>query len=167
MNFFFGFRTRYLLYFALLAGGFILVDLYNQKETEKRAEVIPVSTGDSSGIDSAIVAENRDPVLKEGVVCLDVHDGEPLLPKSLFSRNVDYLFCHTRFARTTPLENIRHVWVCGDSVVARREMTTGVLSTGWSQFEMLKTGAGEWRVDVVAVNTGKDSLLGTIRFQLE
>jgi hypothetical protein len=160
----FGFRLRYLLYFAIIAAGFVLVDKYNEHTAVEPKEVIPALSSERSPVTGMEDRKNGAPALVEGVICLDIDDGEPLLPKHRFSRNVDFLFCYTRFINVNPVDSLKHIWIHGDRVVASRVLVTDNRCRGWSKMEILPASEGDWRVDVVE---GTGSLLGSIPFFLE
>jgi hypothetical protein len=163
MKTFLGFKPRYLLYFAVIAAGFVLVDRYNKQIAVEREEVIPASSSDRSPSTETENKMNGAPVLVEGVICLDIEDSEPLLPKRRFSRNVDFLICYTRFANVNPVDSLKHIWIHGDSVVASVGLVTDERCRCWSKLEVLPGSEGDWRVDV----EGTEGSLGSVSFFLE
>jgi hypothetical protein len=100
--------------------------------------------------------------VEQAVICLDVEDGRPLMPKSEFSKLVDHLYCYVRINGSKSY-TVRHRWIYDDRLV--HEETFSV-SPGEqilvSKMEMIPAWQGTWLVEVMS----SGQLLTQLSFEL-
>jgi hypothetical protein len=112
----------------------------------------------------AVVQTQQGPVaLNRIVTCLDINQDRPLLIKGVFSRRVDYVYCHTILSSVEPV-TILHRWKRGQKVeFERRLLVHGKGCRLWSRRQNLLKQPGVWSVEIVTEN---GIVLGQVRFQL-
>jgi len=102
--------------------------------------------------------------LNRAVICLDVHEGKPLLIKSVYDRRVDYLFCYTVLTAAKGPVAVVHRWKKGDQVIFEKRMT--VFGKGvpvWSRRQLYEKQSADWRVEII---TEGGIVLGFVPFKL-
>jgi len=117
--------------------------------------------------DTVLAAANtpHGPIaLNRAVVCLDIHDGRPLLIKSAFSRRVDYLYCYSVLTAAKGPVTVIHRWKKDQQVEFEKKMTVhGRRMAVWSRRQLYMKQSGAWSVEIV---TEGGIILGTIPFTL-
>ncbi len=89
--------------------------------------------------------------LNRAVVCLDVHEGRPLLIKSAYDRRVDYLYCYSVLTAPKGPVTVFHRWIENGIVVFEKKMIVhGNKIRVWSRRQMYRKQSGDWRVEIVS-----------------
>jgi len=181
----FKFKFSYLIYLAFILFGFYLILQYPNPGEENSAqpavthqETPALAQSKQAGQPDTAPSQNStahealnyaDPiVVGKTVVCLDVEEGKPLLAKSKFNRNIDYIYCWTELSYIEDSDYILHRWIYQGGT-EEREYATKKLSISpekqavWSKVQMHPNLAGSWRVDILS---SEKKLLDSVEFYL-
>ncbi len=146
----------------------LLASLIEWLRPEARVVLMAPEAVDLYTIGDSTLAEAATPAgrvqLKRALFCLDMHENKPVLVKSSFKRNVDYLYCYTILSTTADSVPIRHRWIIdGQAVFERRLTVKGENCRLWSRRHILAKQSGDGRVEIVLEN---GNILGSAVFKL-
>ncbi len=170
----FEFKPIWLLQILFVIVGFLIVLEYRKTDGQSGAKTdvqeasspnLRNSVAQPSIEESPPAKEDLLPLkLERAVVCLDVEGGDPVLAKSAFNKNIDYLYCHTTVSGPEGGYSLYHRWIHrGEQVSEFRLSGDGRHSKLWSKREMSYKMAGDWQVKIIAEN-GEE--LGAVEFTL-
>jgi hypothetical protein len=170
----FQFKPVWLLEILFVLVGFILVIEYRKTNNQKPTEIAEadsvirhVEKAASSTISSLKdrVEENSSVLkLEDAVICLDIDQDNPILVKSSFDKNVDYLFCHTTISGPNNGFRLIHRWLYQGQQVAEYKLSgKGMQCKLWSKKEMTRKWPGDWQVRIGDEN---DNQIGLVSFTL-
>ncbi len=107
-------------------------------------------------------------VNSECVVCLDVDTEQmvPLLAKESFNKNVDMLYCYSKFDEPPGTTSVTHYWFFKGQLVGEQRLPVPKKApyAVCSRMQMPENLAGKWHVDVLAANGRK---MCTVYFRLK
>ena len=97
--------------------------------------------------------EGADIVVENIQICTSVEDRVPVGADTMFSTDVEQLYCFTRLKCSQDVNTVAHVWTFNDREMARVELTTRAKTwRTWSSKRILPAWKGKWRVDVVSAD---------------
>ncbi len=174
MSRFFEFKPSWLLQILFVIVGFLVVFEYRKTGGRHQGEMAVQEVLSPNSRNSDAPQRNPKPLpeaaepgpikLEAAVICLDVQDGKPVLAKAVFTRNTDYLFCHTTVSGPNGGFVVYHRWIHrGEQVAEYRLIGDGRNSKLWSKKEMSYKKAGDWQVQIVDENGVQ---LGSVEFVL-
>jgi hypothetical protein len=83
--------------------------------------------------------------------CTAVEEREPVGVDTVFSADVERIFCFTKISGVEEATTVSHVWYHGDKEMARLELS--VKADGWrtwSSKRIVPEWTGSWRVEVLS-----------------
>jgi hypothetical protein len=93
--------------------------------------------------------------VKEQIICTSVKDRKPVGADTVFSNELERLYCFTRILGAAKPTEIYHVWYHDNKEKSKTKLNVkGVTWRTWSTKRLAKSLTGQWRVDVVSA-TGK------------
>lgn len=104
------------------------------------------------------------PRVDAAAICLGVEDHQPVGEASVFSADVDRLYCWTRLADLEG-QTVVHAWIHEGTTRARVSLRVG--SPMWRTYSskrILPSWTGDWEVKVM---TQDGQVLSTLAFQVE
>jgi hypothetical protein len=114
---------------------------------------------------SRAVAETQPPLVLEDIqICTGVENRQPVGAGTVFTDNVEKLYCFTKIAGATDTVSIYHVWYMGDKEVSK--VSLSVKSASWRTWssKLVNMGVGKGRVEVLAED---GTLLGKTEFEIQ
>ena len=168
----FYFNWKYLFQAAVVITGFFFIINYPEKlkiagshSASKTAvqSKAPANTGKSSN--EPILNRSVIPEAVELSVCLDVEDGIAILTKSVFSRHIDFLYCHAQFTSADAPNKVIFRWLHkGQTMEQKEALVSREYLAAWSKKNMSPDLAGDWKVELTTVSGTK---LGQVQFTLD
>ena len=164
----FQFKLKYVLEILFVVFGFMLVvSLSGDFPVKKNAESeisAPLPTEPRAASASRSASSSDKIVIDEAVVCLDIHEGEPLLAKQTFSYLVDRLYCYVALSSPYDRVTIVHRWFHDARLMNEKTFTVEYGSEQLiSSLPMQSEWIGPWEV---VISDGNGRLLQKIRFEL-
>ena len=87
--------------------------------------------------------------VEEMVFCTAVEDRQPTNIDTIFSSNIEKVYCFSKISVSLDTTSITHVWYYDNEEKARVYLSIkGKTWRTWSSKTIWKTWEGEWRVDV-------------------
>ena len=114
---------------------------------------------------SADVAEEVSSLTLEDIqICAGIEDREPSEAGTVFTDDLEKLYCFTKIVGATDTTSVNHVWYMGDAKLA--SVNLGVKSEAWRTWssKLLDMGLGKGYVEVVS--EGGD-VLGKADFEIK
>lgn len=109
--------------------------------------------------------ETSEITVEDIQICLSVEDRIPSGSKTIFSANIEKLYCFTKLKSTQDADSIVHVWLYNDRVMATIELNTRAkIWRTWSSKRILPSWKGKWRVDI---ETAEGNLLASKEFEIK
>lgn len=157
---------------AVVIAGFFFIINYPEKlkisgsnsasKTSEQARA-PANTGKSSN--EPILNRSVLPEAVDLSVCLDVEDGMAILAKSVFSRHIDFLYCHAQFTSADAPNKVIFRWFHkGQTVEQNEAVVSREYLAAWSKKNMSPDLAGDWKVELTTLSGTK---LGQVQFTLD
>jgi hypothetical protein len=95
--------------------------------------------------------EGAEIIVEDIQICTSVEDRVPVGVDTMFSSDIEKLYCFTRLKCGQDVNTVAHVWTYNDKEMARVELTTRAKTwRTWSSKRILPAWKGKWRVDVVS-----------------
>ncbi len=112
---------------------------------------------------TAVVAEESALVLEEVAICKAVEDRQPTGIGTIFTNDLDKIYCFTKIVGATDTISVNHVWYMGDQQVA--SVNLPIKSATWRTWssKMIGTYLGKGHVEIVSEN---GTVLGKADFEI-
>ena len=82
--------------------------------------------------------------------CTAVEEREPVGTDTVFSADVEQVFCFTKITGPGDTTTVSHIWYHGDKEMAKQDLAVKSKSwRTWSSKRIIPEWTGAWRVDVV------------------
>ncbi len=113
---------------------------------------------------SEVVAEEPALGLAEIAICTAIEDREPVGAGTVFSNDVEKIYCYTKITGATDTTSVNHVWYMGDTQLA--SVNLPIKSESWRTWSSKTIGMslGKGRVEIV---TEDGDLLGKADFEIK
>lgn len=113
---------------------------------------------------SEVVAEEPALALEDIAICSAIEDREPAGAGTVFSNDLEKIYCFTRIAGAGDTTSVNHVWYLGDTQLA--SVNLPIKSASWRTWSSKTIGMslGKGHVEVV---TESGDLLGKAEFEIK
>lgn len=109
--------------------------------------------------------EGSEITVEDIQICLSVEDRIPSGSETIFSGDIEKLYCFTKLRSNQDTDSIVHVWLYNDRVMAKIELNTRAkIWRTWSSKRILPSWKGKWRVDI---ETTEGTLLASKEFEIK
>ena len=113
---------------------------------------------------SAVAQEKPALVLEEISICTAVEDRQPFGIGTVFSDELDKIYCFTKISGVEDTTYVNHVWYFGNDEIARVNLP--IKSPSWRTWssKKLNMGSGNGRVEIVSES---GDILGKAEFEIK
>lgn len=113
---------------------------------------------------SDVAEEESSVVMEEIAICSAVEDKQPQEAGTVFSDDLDKIYCFTKIVGASDTTLIKHVWYMGDNEVVSVDLP--VKSASWRTWssKLLDMGLGKGHVEVVSKS---GDVLGKADFEIQ
>jgi hypothetical protein len=113
---------------------------------------------------SEVVAEEPALGLEEIAICTAIEDRQPVGAGTVFSNDVEKIYCYTKITGATDTTSVNHVWYMGDTQLA--SVNLPIKSASWRTWSSKTIGMslGKGHVEIV---TEDGNLLGKADFEIK
>jgi hypothetical protein len=113
---------------------------------------------------TAVVAEEPELVLEDIAICTAVEDRQPVGAGTVFTDDLDKIYCFTRIGGAEDTTSVNHVWYFNDKEIVK--VNLAVKSVSWRTWssKMVNMGLGKGYVEIVS--EGGD-ILGKAEFEIK
>ena len=95
--------------------------------------------------------EYADITIEEMQICSSVEDRKPIGISTIFSADVDRVYCFTKLSSNLDTTSVSHVWYYNEKEMANIELKIKAKTwRTWSSKRILNNWTGNWRVDVLS-----------------
>ncbi len=97
--------------------------------------------------------DNNGLIVETIQICTSVEDRAPVAEGSVFTGDVERLYCFTGIKNSGETTKVVHVWYYKDKEMTRVQLAVGTPTwRTWSSKRILPSWTGEWRVDVLSAD---------------
>ncbi len=113
---------------------------------------------------TAVVAEEPTLVLEDIQICTAIEDREPAGAGTVFSNDLEKIYCFTKITGAEDTTSVNHVWYMGDTQLA--SVNLPIKSASWRTWSSKTIGMslGKGHVDIVSE---EGDLLGKAKFEIK
>ena len=113
---------------------------------------------------TAAAAEESELVLEDIAICTAVEDREPTGIGTVFSKDLEKIYCFTKIGGAEDVTDVTHVWYFGDKEIVK--VTLPIKSVSWRTWssKTLDMGPGKGYVEIVSED---GSVLGKADFEVK
>lgn len=137
-----------------------------EESTEDSAAVVEKQPTEkpAEDVSSDKAEEESTVVLEEVAVCSAVEDKEPQGTGTVFSDDLDKIYCFTKIVGASDTTLVKHVWYMGDDELVSVDLP--VKSASWRTWssKLLDMGLGKGHVEVVSES---GDVLGKADFEIQ
>ncbi len=122
--------------------------------------IIPISLFSQEG--EVVVSELK---VTKAAICRGVSEREPVESDTVFSSDIERVFCFTKIEGADTPTTIFHVWKYGDKEMASVELDVRSPSwRTWSSKRIISSWIGQWSVDI---RNAEGETLKTLEFEIK
>jgi hypothetical protein len=113
---------------------------------------------------AAVAAEESELVLEDIAICTAIEDREPSGVGTVFSNDLEKIYCFTKIVGATDTTSVNHVWYMGDQQLA--SVNLPIKSTSWRTWssKMIGNSLGKGHVEIIAED---GAVLGKASFEIK
>jgi hypothetical protein len=113
---------------------------------------------------SAVVTEEPELALAEIAICTGIEDRQPVGAGTVFSNDLEKIYCFTKIVGATDTTSVNHVWYMGDTQLASVNLL--IKSASWRTWSSKTIGMSLGKGHVEIVTEGGD-VLGKAEFEIQ
>ena len=113
---------------------------------------------------TSAVVEEPELAIEDIVMCSSIEDREPSGINTVFSDDLEKIYCFTKIIGATDTTSVNHVWYMGDQQVA--SVNLAIKSASWRTWssKMIGNSLGNGRVEIVDED---GTMLGKAEFEIK
>ena len=113
---------------------------------------------------TATVTEEPELALEEIAICTGIEDKQPVGAGTVFSNDLEKIYCFTKIVGATDTTSVNHVWYMGDTQLV--SVNLAIRSASWRTWSSKTIGASLGKGHVEIVTEGGD-VLGKAEFEIK
>ena len=113
---------------------------------------------------SAVVTEEPELALAEIAICTGIEDRQPVGAGTVFSNDLEKIYCFTKIVGATDTTSVNHVWYMGDTQLV--SVNLAIRSASWRTWSSKTIGMSLGKGHVEIVTEGGD-VLGKAEFEIQ